>query len=273
MTPHRYCVVGNPVEHSKSPVIHRLFAEQTGRQLSYDKVLLPTERFAGALQQLFADGLNGCNVTVPFKEQAAELCDELTERARLPMAVNTIIRRADGRLLGDNTDGVGLVTDLQINNAVALQGRRLLILGAGGAARGIIKPLLDARPALLLVANRTADKARLLAEHFQAHGPIEHRDYSALTDGSFDLIINATSSSLSGQVPAIPESCIGNATTVYDLMYAKQPTAFLEWALRLGANRAIDGLGMLVEQAAEAFYLWEHVRPQTGDVIAYLKTG
>lgn len=270
---HRYGVVGNPVEHSKSPLIHGLFARQTHRHLSYDTLLLPTDNFEPGLKRLFADGLTGCNVTVPFKEQACATCHSLTERACIAMAVNTIVRQADGTLLGDNTDGKGLVTDLSKNNGIVLRASRILVAGAGGAARGIGKPLLDEEPASLVIANRNADKARALTDSFKAFGPIESQKYADLAGQRFDLIINATSASLANVVPPIPQSCVDDNTVVYDLMYARNRTVFLQWGLQLGSKRAIDGLGMLVEQAAEAFYLWEHIRPVTRDVIAQLRLG
>ncbi|AYC30883.1 shikimate dehydrogenase [Pseudomonas cavernae] len=266
----RYCVFGNPIGHSKSPLIHRLFAAQTGEQLSYDAVLAPLDDFAGCARGFFASGLGG-NVTVPFKEQAFRLADQLSERAQRAGAVNTLKKLADGRLLGDNTDGAGLVRDLTVNAGFPLAGRRILLLGAGGAVRGVLEPLLAERPAALLIANRTVAKAEELARLFADCGPVSASAFDGLHE-PVDLIVNGTSASLAGELPPLtPSLIVPGHTLCYDMMYGKQPTAFNRWAAAHGAARTLDGLGMLVEQAAEAFYLWRGVRPDSAPVLAELR--
>lgn len=264
----RYGVFGNPIGHSKSPQIHRQFAAQTGQALSYEPLLAPLEDFPGFARAFFRDGL-GANVTVPFKEQAFRLADELTERARRAGAVNTLKKLADGRLLGDNTDGVGLVGDLH-NAGVELTGKRVLLLGAGGAVRGVLEPLLAQRPALLLIANRTASKAAQLAAEFAELGPVTASTFAALP-APVDVIINGTSASLGGDVPPLAgDLIVPGQTFCYDMMYAAVPTAFCQWAAAHGAP-VRDGLGMLVEQAAAAFELWRGIRPETAAVLAGLR--
>ncbi|ROL82356.1 shikimate dehydrogenase [Pseudomonas protegens] len=266
----QYVVFGNPIGHSKSPLIHRLFAQQTGQQLEYNTLLAPLDDFAGAARGFFAQG-RGANVTVPFKEDAYRLCDSLTERAQRAGAVNTLSKQADGTLLGDNTDGAGLVRDLTVNAGVSLKGKRILLLGAGGAVRGALEPLLAQRPASVVIANRTVEKAELLAELFADLGPVSASGFDWLEE-SVDLIINATSASLSGDLPPIASSLIEPGKTVcYDMMYAKEPTPFCRWASEHGAALVLDGLGMLAEQAAEAFYLWRGVRPDSAPVLAELR--
>jgi shikimate dehydrogenase len=266
----RYVVFGNPIGHSKSPLIHRLFAEQTGEQLDYSTLLAPLEDFMGSAEQFFREG-RGANVTVPFKEEAYRLANTLTERAQRAGAVNTLSKLADGSLLGDNTDGAGLVRDLTVNAGFSLQGKRILLLGAGGAVRGALEPLLAEQPASLIIANRTVEKAELLAELFDDLGPVSASGFDWLRE-PVDLIINATSASLSGDVPPIAGSLIEPGKTFcYDMMYAKEPTAFCRWASENGAMVAMDGLGMLVEQAAEAFFLWRGVRPDSAPVLAELR--
>ncbi|VXC88592.1 dehydroshikimate reductase, NAD(P)-binding [Pseudomonas sp. 8Z] len=266
----RYCVFGNPIGHSKSPLIHRLFAEQTGQVLTYEARLAPLDDFTSNARAFFAEGLGG-NVTVPFKEDAFRLADELTERARRAGAVNTLKKLEDGRLLGDNTDGAGLTRDLQDNAGFSLTGKRILILGAGGAVRGVLEPFLAQRPAALVVANRTRCKAEKLAIEFSDLGSLQAAGFDWI-DAPLDLIINGTSASLGGDLPPIAPSLIRPGHTVcYDMMYAKEPTAFNRWAAEHGAARCLDGLGMLVEQAAEAFELWRGVRPETASVLAELR--
>ncbi|MFJ7146005.1 shikimate dehydrogenase [Pseudomonas protegens] len=266
----QYVVFGNPIGHSKSPLIHRLFAQQTGQQLEYNTLLAPLDDFAGAARDFFAQG-RGANVTVPFKEDAYRLCDSLTERAQRAGAVNTLSKQADGTLLGDNTDGAGLVRDLTVNAGVSLKGKRILLLGAGGAVRGALEPLLAQRPASVVIANRTVEKAELLAELFADLGPVSASGFDWLEE-SVDLIINATSASLLGDLPPIASSLIEPGKTVcYDMMYAKEPTPFCRWASEHGAALVLDGLGMLAEQAAEAFYLWRGVRPDSAPVLAELR--
>jgi shikimate dehydrogenase len=265
-----YGVFGNPIAHSKSPLIHRLFAAQTGQSLSYEPLLAPLEDFVGFARAFFVNG-RGANVTVPFKEQAFRLADQLTARAQRAGAVNTLMKLDDGRLLGDNTDGAGLVRDLTVNAGLSLTGKRILLLGAGGAVRGVLEPLLAERPAALVVANRTVAKAEQLAREFADLGPIMASGFDWL-DESVDLIINGTSASLAGDVPPIAASLIQPGHTLcYDMMYAKQATAFNAWAAAQGAAQTLDGLGMLVEQAAEAFALWRGLRPQSAPVLAHLR--
>ena len=266
----RYVVFGNPIAHSKSPVLHRLFAEQTGQAMQYDTLLAPLDDFAGCATEFFLQG-RGANVTVPFKEDAYRLADQLTARAQRAGAVNTLSKLADGVLLGDNTDGAGLVRDLTVNAGFSLKGKRILILGAGGAVRGALEPLLAEGPASVTIANRTVEKAELLAELFSDLGPVAASGFDWLHE-PVDLIINATSASLSGKLPPIASSLIEPGKTLcYDMMYGKEPTAFCRWATEHGAAVSMDGLGMLAEQAAEAFFLWRGVRPDTAPVLAELR--
>lgn len=265
-----YVVFGNPIGHSKSPLIHRLFAEQTGQTLDYQAALAPLDRFTAFAKHFFENG-RGANVTVPFKEEAYRMADQLTERGRRAGAVNTLVRQADGSLLGDNTDGAGVVRDLKVNHGVALKDKRILLLGAGGAVRGALEPLLAEEPHVLVVANRTVEKAEQLAQEFADLGPILPAGYDWLEE-PMDIIINATSASLSGELPPIQPSVIQHGETFcYDMMYGQEPTAFCRWAMQHHAGQAVDGLGMLVEQAAEAFYLWRGVRPDSAPVLAELR--
>lgn len=266
----RYAVFGNPVAHSKSPAIHRMFAEQTGQRLRYERIEAPLDDFAGAVARFRADGGRGANVTVPFKEQAWRLAQRLSDRARLAGAVNTLL--LEGDIQGDNTDGVGLVQDLVHNLGVTLAGRRVLVLGAGGAARGILPALAPTGPAELVLANRTAERAQTLARELAEAGPIRCLELGELAGQRFDVVINATAAGLSGELPPLPHDLLAPAAACYDLMYADRPTAFVEWARGHGAAVAADGLGMLVEQAAESFFLWRGVRPETAPVIAALRS-
>jgi len=265
-----YVVFGNPVGHSKSPAIHRLFAEQTGQQLSYTALLAPLEDFSNCALGFFKSGY-GANVTVPFKEEAYRLCDVLTERAQRAGAVNMLAKLSDGTLRGDNTDGEGLVRDLMLNCGVGLKGRRILLLGAGGAVRGVLEPILAQEPLSLVIANRTLDKAEQLAQAFAELGPVAASGFDWLEE-PVDLIINATSASLAGDVPPISATLIKPGHTVcYDMMYGKEPTPFQRWAQGHGAAAALDGFGMLVEQAAIAFEFWRGVRPETAPVLKRLR--
>jgi shikimate dehydrogenase len=266
----RYCVFGNPVGHSKSPAIHAAFAAQTGQDLSYAAVLAPVDDFAGAVRRFVAAGGRGANVTVPFKEEAYRLCTRRTPRAELAGAVNTLVFD-QAEILGDNTDGAGLVRDLVVNLACPLVGKRILLLGAGGAARGALGPLLDAGPAALLIANRTPAKALALATRFAAYGPVRGGSYAELADQRFDLVINATSASLGGALPPLPPGVFAAGSLAYDMMYGRGDTPFLTFARRQGAVRLADGLGMLVEQAAEAFFVWRGIRPLGGPVMTLLR--
>ncbi|MFC4159878.1 shikimate dehydrogenase [Chitinimonas lacunae] len=265
--PDRYLVVGHPVAHSKSPFIHAAFARQTGQSLSYDRLDLAPDDFESGLADFFALGGAGCNITVPYKERAAGFANRLTERAAFAGAVNTLWLGDEG-LVGDNTDGVGLVRDLKRH--LALRDRRVLLLGAGGAARGVLAPLLAEQPAQLVIANRSADKAAALAELAAGLGRVESCAYEAL-DGDFDLVINATSASLAGETLPLPEALFSQGGLAYDMMYGQAPTAFLRQAEQLGAAVRLDGLGMLVEQAAEAFRLWRGVQPDTAPVLLALR--
>ena len=265
----RYGVFGNPIGHSKSPQIHRLFAAETGQALSYEPLLAPLDDFPGFARTFFLEG-DGANVTVPFKEQAFRLADELTERARRAGAVNTLKKLDDGRLLGDNTDGIGLVRDLKDNAGLSLTGKRILLLGAGGAVRGVLEPLLAERPGALVIANRTLAKAEQLAAEFAELGPVSASPFEDL-QGPFDLIINGTSASLAGELPPLADDLVrAGETFCYDMMYGASTTPFCGWAARLGAQTR-DGLGMLVEQAAAAFELWRGVRPDSAPVLASLR--
>lgn len=268
----RYAVFGYPIKHSKSPRIHQIFAQQTGQALQYDAQEVPAEQFLTAVTAFFAEGGKGLNCTVPLKELAWAYAGKKTERAQLAKAVNTLALQADGSVLGDNTDGIGLVTDLLTNHAIKLTGIRILILGAGGASRGIIAPLLEQVPQSVVIANRTIDKAVNLAAEFQHKGAITGCGFDDLINQQFDLILNATSASLSDQLPPLPEGLLAEQGSCYDLAYGNQPTAFVRWGLENHALKSLDGLGMLVEQAAEAFYIWRGVRPATQPVIELLNS-
>jgi shikimate dehydrogenase len=266
----RYAVFGSPINHSKSPRIHRLFAEQTGQSLSYEAQEVPAESFEAAVRAFFAAGGKGLNCTVPLKELAFRFATRKTGRAERSKAVNTLALQGDGSILGDNTDGCGLVRDLLNNHQLTLAGKRILILGAGGASRGIIGPVLEKAPTRLLIANRTAEKAVQIAGEFKDLGDITGCGFESLAGQQFDLILNATSASLSGRMPPLPERLLANQGSCYDLAYGNEPTAFVRWGIAQGAQKSLDGLGMLVEQAAEAFCIWRGVRPQTRPVIDLL---
>lgn len=264
-----YGVFGNPIAHSKSPLIHSLFAKQTAQQISYEPLLAPVDGFAAAVAEFFKHG-SGANVTVPFKEEAFALADQLSERAQRAKAVNTLKKLADGRLLGDNTDGAGLVNDL-LNNHVDMTDKSILILGAGGAVRGILEPLLAQNPAQVCIANRTVERAEQLAKEFAELGPTTACGYDGI-NAPVDIIINGTSASLSGDLPPLADSLVKPGDTVcYDMMYGKDTTVFNQWAQQQGASRTLDGLGMLVEQAAEAFFVWTGVRPDSAAVLKELR--
>ncbi|NMM37108.1 MAG: shikimate dehydrogenase [Glaciimonas sp.] len=263
-----YAVIGNPIEHSKSPEIHAHFARQTGQDIDYRRLLAPLDGFAQTVAAFIAAGGKGANVTVPFKLEACALATRLSARAQAAGAVNTLKFDGDA-ILGDNTDGVGLVADIVRNAGVPLAGRRILLLGAGGAARGVILPLLEQAPTALVIANRSAAKAVALAQQFAADGPILASDFADL-EGPFDIVINATAASLSATLPPITADVFRRATFAYDLMYGKEPSVFMRFAVQHGAV-VRDGLGMLVEQAAESFLLWRGVRPDTALVLAQLR--
>jgi shikimate dehydrogenase len=267
--PDRYAVVGNPIAHSKSPQIHAAFARATGEDLSYERIEAPLDGFRETIDAFARAGGRGLNVTMPFKEQAFALSTTRSPRAELAKAVNTLAR-VDDRWHGDNTDGVGLVRDLTHNLDLAIEGRSVLILGAGGASRGVIGPLLALSPARLCVANRTVSRAEALADEFVALGTLEACAPDALAD-PFDLVVNATPWESGSDVPHWPDVIVGRHTFAYDMVYADEPTAFVRWARARGAAFACDGLGMLVEQAAESFLLWRGVRPETAPVFASLR--
>ncbi len=267
----RYAVMGNPIAHSKSPRIHTLFAAQFSHDIEYRAILVEPGHFVQAVTHFQAQGGKGLNVTVPFKEEAWLLAATRSARAQRAGAVNTLALDPSGLHYGDNTDGMGLIRDLKNNQGCQLAGRRVLLLGAGGAARGVIEPLLDEHPSLLLIANRTPGKALELARAFRESGPVEGCGLTDLAGRSFDVIINATAAGLRGEVPALPAGVVQAHSWCYDMMYADEPTAFVRWAREAGAARAIDGLGMLVEQAGEAYLLWRGVRPDTAPVIRTLR--
>jgi len=261
----QYAVIGNPIAHSKSPFLHTAFAKQCQQNLSYRALLAPLNGFEATVRQFMNEGGRGANVTLPFKVDAFHLCDELTPRARAAGAVNTL-RFEHEKIMGDNTDGIGLVTDIIQNANIALTNKRILLLGAGGAARGVILPLLECQPRELIIANRSNDKAQQLVEQFKQFGPIHGAKFAEL-QGQFDVIVNATSASITAQLPPIPDSIYTPTSLAYDLMYADQPTLFMLHAAKIGAQTR-DGWGMLVEQAAEAFYIWRGIRPDTTQLVA-----
>ena len=265
----KYTVFGNPVSHSRSPFIHQQFAQQTNEHMQYDTTQPPIDGFAAAVEAFFANGGQGANVTVPFKEQAFAICQQVSERAQKAGAVNTLIKAANGEIHGDNTDGHGLVTDL-LNHNIIIKGAKILLIGAGGAARGVILPLLAEQPQQLVITNRTLSKAQSLANEFKQPNFVATAT-EQLSAHCFNIIINATSASLSSQVPSIPTQCMTLKTACYDMVYSKQPTPFNHWAEQLGITTTIDGLGMLVEQAAESFRLWRGVKPETQAVLTLLR--
>jgi len=269
MTQQKYAVFGNPIKQSRSPYIHQQFAAQTSQAIEYTTIEAPLDQFAAKTAEFFQAGGMGANVTVPFKEQAFDICAQVSARAKQAGAVNTLIKRADGQVHGDNCEGIGLVGDL-FKKKVVLAGANILLLGAGGASRGVIMPLLDQKPTGLIITNRTLSKAQALVDEFA------QTDFSAasgeqLSDTVFDVVINATSAGLSGHVPNIPSQCLSEDTVCYDMVYAKDTTAFNLWAEQNGVKTTYDGLGMLVEQAAESFRLWRNVEPDTHDVLAALR--
>jgi len=263
----RYGVMGCPVSHSRSPVIHRLFALQTGQQLQYELLQVAPDKLDTAIQQFRRTGGKGLNITVPHKSEVTRLVDHLSERASTAGAVNTLVFERE-QIFGDNTDGIGLLRDLTVNQQVELRDARILILGAGGATRGIVGPLLEAEPAAIVIANRTLDKARALAAHFSASGPVSACRFRQVPGNTaFDLVINATSAGLKGETPPYPQQAVSAETVCYDLSYGLSTTPFCRWAAEHGAARSVMGWGMLVEQAAESFQLWRGIRPDTITVL------
>lgn len=267
----RYAVFGNPIKHSKSPAIHTLFAQQCSQHIQYRAVRVELDGFAQAAGGFFDGGGAGLNVTVPFKREAFDFANSLSERAARAGAVNTLSRLPDGTIEGENTDGIGLVRDMVDNLGWTVRGLRVLLLGAGGAARGVLEPLLRKGPAELLVVNRTAERASQLAVEFADIGPLEGGGTDLIGERQFDLIINATSAGLSGEAPQLPGSLLTERSCCYDMVYGAEPTPFMRWSAHHAAWAVADGLGMLVEQAAESFTLWRGVRPQTKPVINQLR--
>jgi len=268
--PDRYAVVGHPVDHSRSPLIHTLFARQTRQNLTYELIDAEPKDFETAVRGFAAAGGKGVNVTVPHKEAAFALVDETGDAAKAAGAVNTISFLA-GKLRGDNTDGVGLIRDLTANEHVTLAGRRVLVLGAGGAARGIVGPLLATQPAELVVANRTKARADDLVAQFHSPAGVSTVAFDELPQlAPFDVLLNATSAGLKGEVPPFPGSLVGPGSVCYDLVYSLKDTPFVAWARENGAARALQGWGMLVEQAAESFFIWRGVRPNTLPILQQL---
>ncbi|MGV8934818.1 MAG: shikimate dehydrogenase [Gallionellaceae bacterium] len=265
----KYAVIGHPVSHSKSPLIHRMFAEQTGQDMSYEAIEAPLDGFVNTIQRLRDEGYKGCNITVPFKHEAYELANEHSGRARAAHAVNTLLFE-DGIIRGDNTDGVGLVADIEQNLQCKLLFKRLLLMGAGGAAHGVIWHLFNAGAAII-ISNRSMDKADKLALEFDGYGTVFAKSYPSLAGQQFDIVINATSSSLTDSLPPLPDGLFKPGALAYDMMYGKQ-TPFLRFASEQGASQIADGLGMLVEQAAVAFEKWRGVHPDTAPVMAKLRT-
>jgi shikimate dehydrogenase len=269
--PDRYAVIGHPIAHSRSPQIHSLFAQQTHQDMMYSAIDVTPQDLAPRLREFFAAGGGGLNVTVPHKQSVIALTGSLSARARTAGAANTIVKDAHGQLLADNTDGVGLVRDLTQNLRIAVSARRVLLLGAGGAARGVLAPLLELKPRELVIANRSVERARALAHAFAQLGPVSASGFAALDGDCFDLIVNATAASLQSELPPLPLCVLGAATICYDLVYANSDTRFTHWAREHGAVQAHMGLGMLVEQAAESFYLWRGMRPDTKPVLSLLR--
>ncbi len=263
--------MGNPIAHTKSPQIHTAFAQQTGQQIHYQAILVDQGGFNTALDEFQKQRGKGLNITVPFKEDAWKAADSLTTRAERAGAVNTLWFDENGKHYGDTTDGIGLIRDLTINHKITISGQEVLILGAGGAVRGILDPLFDQNPAHIMIANRTLSRAEELAAAFSDRGELLAGDYGYLQGEKFDLVINGTSASLRGTVPPLPADVLRAGACCYDMMYANSDTAFVTWAKKHHADKALDGIGMLVEQAAESFYLWRGIRPETRPVIEMLR--
>jgi shikimate dehydrogenase len=272
VTVDRYAVIGNPIAHSKSPIIHTSFAKATAQKLTYERLLAPIDGFAATVERFSAQGGKGLNVTIPFKLEAFALARQKSARAESAGAVNTLVWRGD-HWFGDNTDGAGLLRDLLVNLGEAIAGRDVLVFGAGGAARGILQPLLAQAPRRVVIANRTHARGVELAARFAATGPVTSLEPAALAGSRFDIVFNATSIGLNAQVPRDlwPERLFAEDALAYDLVYANQATPFMRWAAEQGAAKTADGLGMLIEQAAESFLLWRGVRPQTAPVFALLR--
>jgi shikimate dehydrogenase len=269
--PDKYAVFGNPIKQSKSPLIHGAFAEQCGQQLQYRAVRVELDQFAAAASDFFTAGGKGLNVTVPFKEQAYTFADSLSDRARRAGAVNILTRADDGQIRGDNTDGIGLVRDIIANLGWTVRGRAVLLLGAGGAARGVLEPLLREQPDNLLIVNRTASRARRLAVEFGDLGKVGGGGYEEIGARQYDLVINATSAGLAGEMLDLPARLLNERSCCYDMVYGAEPTVFMRWAAQHAAWAVSDGLGMLVEQAAQSFFIWRGMRPETASVIKLVR--
>jgi shikimate dehydrogenase len=271
--PDRYAVVGYPVQHSWSPFIHAMFAKQTGQAITYNRLEIAPQHFVSEVQRFFEQGGKGLNITLPHKQAARALSGFCTPRAEMAGAVNTLLPQ-EGRLLGDNTDGAGLIADLTRNLGLELRETRILLLGAGGAARGVVGPLLGTGPAYLEIVNRNGERASALAQEFAALGNVHGCEFAAATDSAFDLVLNATAASLQDAVPPVPAGAVTEQTLCYDMGYGLGDTAFTQWAKQHGAGHAVTGWGMLVEQAAESFQLWRGIKPQTRPVLnAILERG
>ncbi|MFV0575868.1 MAG: shikimate dehydrogenase [Vibrio sp.] len=265
----QYVVFGNPISHSKSPFIHTLFARQTNQAMQYGMLEPDEDDFKLAAESFFKQGGKGCNITAPFKLDAYQFADRLTERAKLAQAVNTLKKLDDGQIIGDNTDGEGLVQDL-LQNQVQIKGAKILLLGSGGAARGVIKPLLDQNPELIVISNRTHSKAQSLAQDFQQFGQVTAEPMESIDQG-FDIIINSTSAGLHGGLPNISHKIFTPLSVSYDMSYGADKAHFNQWAKDNGVIHAYDGLGMLVGQAAESFMLWRGLRPSIRQVLRELR--
>ncbi len=268
----RYAVMGNPISHSKSPLIHTEFAKQTQQALTYTAELVGIGQLPQAVAAFQKNNGKGLNITVPFKQDAFALATELSDRAERAGAVNTLMLYGENNYFGDNTDGVGLVRDLSQNHDIHLNAKRILVLGAGGAVRGVLEPILQQMPTHLVIANRTVEKAVELAKDFSDLGNITGCGFTDLAGEQFDLIINGTSASLAGDLPPLPDNLLAASTVVYDMMYGAQATVFMQWGQQQGAIKCLDGLGMLVEQAAESFFIWRKIRPDTRPVIVLVRS-
>lgn len=266
-----YAVIGDPIQHSKSPIIHRIFAEQTGQDVFYQAICVAPSELASFITSFFAKGGAGLNVTLPHKEAVFALIKNHSERALLARAVNTVFLKSACELWGDNTDGLGLIRDLQFNLGYNISGKRVLLLGAGGAVRGVLGPLLASKPAAVSIANRTVAKAVQLASEFGQMGNLFAGDISVFSGQQFDLVLNGTSMGLANEMPVIEKRMLARDCCCYDMMYRSTGTTFVKWAKEQGATIAVDGLGMLVEQAAESFNIWRGIRPDTSPVIKQLR--
>ncbi len=267
----RYAVFGNPIAHSKSPDIHRQFAEQSKQRLSYTAEHIELDAFEKSVRDFPKQNGKGLNITVPFKQQAWSIADQLSEQAERAGAVNTLIFSEQGTITGDTTDGIGLVRDLVENHKIEISNKRVLIIGAGGAVRGVIEPMLQQSPSILLIANRTTEKAIQLEKDFSDLGNIKGCGLDQLNSDCFDIVINGTSASLQGDLPPLPDTLFCDNACAYDMMYSADPTVFMDWSKQRGAKHVFDGLGMLVEQAAKSFQLWRNVKPDTAPVIKNLR--